>query len=172
MRGGLTVDLALEEAVGRDRRAVADGGEVVAPGLHHVEDLRDPGDEAVGGVRRRARGLGRDDLAGVLVDGDDVGEGPAGVDADPDASSCRHGSIQPGGSRRRVVRSCRPAPVPPATPANVSMTTGTPTGEVHAQVACRALPGRSGRGAPVGVRSRFPFTLRWLLVRWGVGRLS
>ena len=83
------VDLALEQLVGGDGGAVADrrdrvtvaGGQAQQP-----EHLVDAGHEAVGGVARRRGGLGGDQLAGVLVEGDDVGERAAGVDADPDPS--------------------------------------------------------------------------------------
>ena len=80
------LDLALEQLVRRDRRAVADRGDVVARRLEHAEDLLDAGDEPVGRVGGGARRLGRDELAGVLVEGDDVGERAPGVDADPDPS--------------------------------------------------------------------------------------
>ncbi len=80
------LDLALEQLVGRDGGAVADGGDVVAGRVEHAEDLLDAGDEPVGGVGGGARGLGGHELAGVLVEGDDVGERAPGVDADPDPS--------------------------------------------------------------------------------------
>jgi hypothetical protein len=70
---------------------VRDGGDVVAGRAEHAEDLLDAGDEPVGRVGGGARGLGAHELAGVLVDGDDVGEGAPGVDAHPDPSpSVRH----------------------------------------------------------------------------------
>ena len=85
------LDLALEQLVGGDGGAVADGGDVVTGGAQHAEDLLDAGDEPVGGVGGRARRLGGDELAGVLVEGHDVGERAPGVDADPDPSlSVRH----------------------------------------------------------------------------------
>ena len=52
--------------------------------VHQAQDLADAVEEALGGVGgggRRLRGRG---LAGLLVHGDDVGERPAGVDADAD----------------------------------------------------------------------------------------
>ena len=86
-------DLALEELVRRDRRPVADRGDVPPRGTEHPEDLLDARDEPVGGVARRARRLRRDELTGVLVEGHDVGERPPGVDPDPDPSLSllRHG---------------------------------------------------------------------------------
>ena len=92
------LDLALEELVRGDGGAVADRAEVGARGAEHVEDLLDPGDETVSGVARRAGGLRRRQVTGVLVEGHDVGEGAAGVDADPDASvrALRHGDDSTG----------------------------------------------------------------------------
>ena len=105
-------DLALEQLVRGDGRAVADGGDVVARGAQHAEDLLDAGDEPVGRVGRRARRLGGDELAGVLVEGHDVGEGAPGVDAHPDASlPVRHGVDSTGGTgpfrRQDVPTECR-----------------------------------------------------------------
>ena len=86
------VDLALEQLVGGNGGAVADRADRVAVALGQAEQsehLVDPGHEPVGRVARRRRGLGGDELAGVLVEGDDVGEGAPGVDADADPA--RHG---------------------------------------------------------------------------------
>ena len=58
-------------------------------GADQAEHLLDAGQEAVGRVARRRRRLRRHQLAGVLVEGDDVGERAAGVDADPDACAGR-----------------------------------------------------------------------------------
>ena len=65
-----------------------------------------PGEEALGRVGRRRRRLGGDHLAGVLVDRHDVGEGAAGVDADPDPARC-HGTSLPAPSRQVVSVSAR-----------------------------------------------------------------
>ena len=79
------VDLALEQLVGRDRRAVRDRGHVVVRRpVEEAEHLLDPGEEAVGRVARRRRRLGRHRPTGGAVEGHHVGEGAAGVDADPD----------------------------------------------------------------------------------------
>ena len=81
------VDLALEQLVGGHRGAVADRADRVAVTLRKPEQpehLVDAGHEPVGRVARRRGRLGGDQLAGVLVEGDDVGEGAAGVDADAD----------------------------------------------------------------------------------------
>ncbi len=79
------VDLALQQRVGRDRRAVRQAGEVRrrAPGL--AEDAGDALDEPDRGVRRRARDLRDRDPARRAVHRDDVGERAAGVDADAEA---------------------------------------------------------------------------------------
>ena len=81
------VDLALEQLVRGDRGAVADRADRVAVTLRKAqqpEHLVDAGHEPVGRVARRRGRLGGDEHAGVLVEGDDVGEGAAGVDADAD----------------------------------------------------------------------------------------
>ena len=85
------LDVALQQLVGRHRGAVADRGDRVAPVVelaetHHPEHLLDARHEPVGGIGRRRRRLGGDQLTAVLVEGDDVGEGAAGVDPDPDAA--------------------------------------------------------------------------------------
>jgi hypothetical protein len=81
------VDLALEQLVGSHGGAVADRADGIAVALgqpEQAEHLVDGRHEPVGGVARRRRRLGGDQLTGVLVEGDDVGEGAAGVDADAD----------------------------------------------------------------------------------------
>ncbi len=90
------VDLALEELVGGHRGAVADRGDrvaVVGGQTQQAEHLLHAGEEAVGRVARRRRRLGRDQLAAVLVEGDDVGERATRVDADPDETVLRHGLL-------------------------------------------------------------------------------
>ena len=84
--------LALEELVRGDGRAVTHGGERLAlPRLksQQREHLLDAGHEAVSRIVGRGRGLGGDELAGVLVQGDHVGEGASRVDADPDPAQRR-----------------------------------------------------------------------------------
>ena len=100
------LDLALEELVGGDGRAVAHGGHVGAARPHQVEHLVDAVDEAVGRVGGGGRRLGGDQLTGRLVEGDDVGERASGVDADANASGgLRHGAPRAGvGNRVRRPR--------------------------------------------------------------------
>jgi len=81
---------ALEEGVGRDGGAVDDR---VGLGEQPVEvraELRrqepEPGDQPLGGVRRRRGALG-DGEGAALVHRDEVGEGAADVDPDPVASA-------------------------------------------------------------------------------------
>ncbi len=88
------VDLALEQLVGRDRRAVRHRGHVVVRRpVEQAEHLLDAGEEAVRGVAGGGRRLRRDRLTGGAVEGHHVGEGAAGVDADPDPPvvGARHG---------------------------------------------------------------------------------
>src|SRR5699024_3280384 len=54
------------------------------------EHLLDPGQETVGGVARGRRRLGGDQLARLFVEGDDVGERSARVDADSDSALLGH----------------------------------------------------------------------------------
>ena len=81
----------LQERVGRHGGAVTDGSD--GRGRRGVvddqQDLVDPVEHADRRVVRRRRCLGREDLAGSLVDGHDVGERAAGVDAD--AEETTHG---------------------------------------------------------------------------------
>ena len=76
------VQLALEQLVGGHRRPVADRGDRRPVHRHQVQDLPQSGEEALGRVGGRRRRLRRPHLAGLLVHGDDVGEGAPGVDAD------------------------------------------------------------------------------------------
>ena len=73
-------ELLVKQRVGCDGRAVRDGRHGSAAG--EVEDLADPCRHADRRVVHGRRGLRRDDLAGRLVQRDDVGEGAPGVDAD------------------------------------------------------------------------------------------
>jgi hypothetical protein len=79
---------------------VCDRGDRLAADAEVREHLPDPGEEALGGVGGGGRGLGGGELAGLLVERDDVGERAAGVDADADAA----------GHRRRPSPSPRPSP--------------------------------------------------------------
>jgi hypothetical protein len=90
----------LEQRVGGHRGAVADADDG-GPGLRHrrgrrgltnqPHDLADSVEHADRGVVWRRRCLGGEDLAGGLVDGHDVGERAAGIDADPKAANPRRG---------------------------------------------------------------------------------
>jgi hypothetical protein len=79
------LDLALEQRVGRDGRAVREPGEVRRRASGLSQDARDTLYEPDRRVRRRARDLGDLDPAGRAVHRDDVGERAAGVDADAKA---------------------------------------------------------------------------------------
>jgi hypothetical protein len=76
------VELALEQLVGGHRRPVADRADRAAVQAQLAQHLLHAGEEAVGRVAGSRRGLGGGDLAGLLVDGDDVGERAPGVDPD------------------------------------------------------------------------------------------
>src|SRR5687767_11305104 len=76
--------------VGRHRRPVADSrdpfaGRVVRD-VHWPEHLADVVELDLDRIDRRGRRLGPGGLARLLVDGDDVGERPTGVDADANPS--------------------------------------------------------------------------------------
>ncbi len=75
-----------EELVGGDRGAVADRLHARSGPAELVEDLAHTSQEALGRVGRGGRCLGGHQPAGLLVEGDHVGEGAAGVDTDADAS--------------------------------------------------------------------------------------
>src|SRR5699024_7147542 len=75
---------ALQELVGGDRGAVRDRFDVRRRRIDLPQNLVHAGEEALGGVCRGGRRLGAGDLAGAAVDGNNVGEGAAGVDADTD----------------------------------------------------------------------------------------
>jgi hypothetical protein len=57
-----------------------------------IEDFGDPSHEPVGRIGRRRRRLRRDQLAGLHVERDYIGERPTRVDADPDVPPPRHGT--------------------------------------------------------------------------------
>ncbi len=85
-------DLTLQQRVGGDGGAVGEAGDVRSGGAGLLQDRRYAAHKSHCGIRRRARDLGDPHRTRTGVDGNDVGEGPAGVDADPKArSSClRH----------------------------------------------------------------------------------
>src|SRR5690606_41099869 len=76
-------DALLEQLVGGHGGAVHDGG------CFQLAEFLYAGDEPVRGIRGGRRGLGGDDVTGLLVDRDHVGERAAVVDSDSDAT---HGS--------------------------------------------------------------------------------
>ncbi len=103
------VHLPLEQLVGGHRGAVADRGQrgaVTGREAHQPEHLLDAGHEAVRGVRRGAGRLGGDQLAAVLVEGDDVGERATGVDPDADPAGrgrvCAHAPDSSGTTPHRA----------------------------------------------------------------------
>ena len=115
------VDLALEQLVGGDGGAVADRADgatveraVQAPSSSSTLSM--PARNPSAGLAGRRRRLGGDQLAGVLVEGDHVGERATGVDADPDPARRLHGPIQAGPEaaalRRRAAARCRRRPPP------------------------------------------------------------
>src|SRR5690606_3564234 len=71
--------LAFEELVGGHGGAVARRADRVTADAEQLEHLVHTGHEPLGRVRRCGRRLGGDQLAGVLVDGYNVGKGAAGV---------------------------------------------------------------------------------------------
>jgi hypothetical protein len=107
------LDLPLEQLVGRNRRAVADGADGVATLAEGLEDLLDTGEESFGRVARRGGRLRRCELSGPFVDGDDVGERAPRVDADPDSPrhhTPRRVAVSPSQTTprfRRAGKACR-----------------------------------------------------------------
>jgi hypothetical protein len=89
-------DLALEHGVGRRRRAVHDGIERSRLDLGRVERGEDPEGLVVDGGRH----LGEADLAGRVVDEDEVGEGAADVDARDPAHRLTGSGVRVAGLRR------------------------------------------------------------------------
>ena len=69
--------LALEDGVGGDR-----GAQAQVPDLGAVVDAGQPLEDAVGRIARRRQVLPHRDRPGVAIEGDEVGEGAADVDAD------------------------------------------------------------------------------------------
>ena len=105
------------------------------------------------GVRRR---LGRDELAGVLVERDDVGERAAGVDADPDPSlSVRHVVDSTGRAAVRfVVSLCRRGAGRPANLATLAESGPIRSGGSTPNTGVTACRGSSVPGSPRGCRAR------------------
>ena len=77
-------DPPFEQLIGGNGRAVADGRDDALIGLDHPEHFHHAEEESLGRIGRRRRCLGRNDLAGVFIDRDDVGKRPAGVNSDAD----------------------------------------------------------------------------------------
>ncbi len=76
-------DLALQERIGGDRRAVGEAGDLVRRGADFVEDRAHAAYEADRWISRRAHNLGDAHGARAAIDRNDIGEGAAGIDADP-----------------------------------------------------------------------------------------
>ena len=89
----------LEQCVRRDRRAEIDRGDVTGLDAGRVEGVED----RRGGIPRGRRSLAGPDLSGELVEGDEVGEGPSGIDADANFRLPRR-------SRRRDCERARHSP--------------------------------------------------------------
>jgi hypothetical protein len=96
-------DLALEERIGRRRRAVDDGPHLIEADT----GLGEGGEDAEGLVVRGRRHLGDADVAGRLVDQQQVGKSAADVDADDLGLLTAH--VRPGhiADRRSPVDSAR-----------------------------------------------------------------
>ena len=76
-------NLALQERIGRDRRAMRQHGELVDAGAPFAEDRMDAANQRNGRIGRRRRNLGHPHRARFVVDANDVGKSAAGIDADP-----------------------------------------------------------------------------------------
>jgi hypothetical protein len=77
-------DLALQERIGRDGGAVRQRHDVICRAARFGEDRLHAADQADGGIGRRARHLGDAHRARAAINRNDIGEGAAGVDADPE----------------------------------------------------------------------------------------
>src|SRR5581483_920480 len=77
--------LALQDEVGRDRRAVEDAGDIAAGKPRDLQHLGNAVAETAGGVVRRRRRLRGPEPSGGGIEQRDVGERAARVDADDDA---------------------------------------------------------------------------------------
>ena len=111
-------DLALQQRVGGDGGAVGEAGDVVRRAAGFGEDRVDAAHQADGGIGGRAGDLGDPHRAGAAIDRNDIGEGAAGIDADPQpglSGRCRHLACAPRRLKRPVLadisgrRSVRPA---------------------------------------------------------------
>ena len=76
-------DLALQQRVGGDRGAVGEAGDVVGRAAGRLEDRLDAAHQPDRRIGGRARHLGDPHGARAAIDRNDIGEGAAGVDADP-----------------------------------------------------------------------------------------
>ena len=88
-----TGDLALQQRIGRDRRAVRQHRQIVDAGAPLTEDGMNAPHQRDRRVRRRRRNLGHAHRAGLVVDTDDVGKSAAGIDADPQVRTAVHAQI-------------------------------------------------------------------------------
>ena len=77
------VDLALQQRIGRNRRAVRQAYDAAGNCRRPVEDGADAAHQRNAGIGRRARHLGDGDGARGGIDRNDIGKRAAGVDADP-----------------------------------------------------------------------------------------
>ena len=75
-------DRALQKRIGGDRRAVGKAGDLVRRGAGR-QDRTHAAYEADRWIGRRARDLGDAHGARAAIDRNDIGEGAAGIDADP-----------------------------------------------------------------------------------------
>ena len=85
-----TRDLALQQRIGRDRRAVRQHGEIVDARAPFAQDRVNPAHQSHRRIGRRRRHLGHPHRARFVVHTDDIGKRAAGVDADPQAGVVTH----------------------------------------------------------------------------------
>ena len=85
-----TRDLALQQRIGRDRRAVRQHGEIVDARAPFAENRVNAAHQSHRRIRRRRRHLGHPHRARLVVHADDIGKRAAGVDADPQAGVVTH----------------------------------------------------------------------------------
>src|SRR5262249_36679169 len=76
-------DRALQKRIGGDRRAVGKAGDIGRRTAGRLEDRAHAAHEADRWIGRRARNLGDAHGARAAIDRNDIGEGAAGIDADP-----------------------------------------------------------------------------------------
>ena len=77
---GRLAELVLQHRVGDEGGAVHEQSHVICVGARELDSAFDRGDERAGGVAAAARHLGDGDLAGLLVQHRDIGEGAANID--------------------------------------------------------------------------------------------